>query len=48
MLRLRLWWYNAVKRHWNDWRAGDGVKSGKITAETLEWARGYFEKHEQW
>lgn len=19
--RLKIWWYNAVKRHWNDWRA---------------------------
>ena len=36
---LRLWWYNAVKRHWNDWRFGDGIKSGKITPEHVEWAR---------
>jgi hypothetical protein len=45
---LRLLWYNAVKRHWNDWRwywrSGYWIKSGRMTREQIEWARRRMEE----
>lgn len=48
--RLRLWWYNNVKRHWHNWRIRcmwradpdrprHCPQAGRITPETMEWAR---------
>lgn len=43
-LLFQLWWYNNIKRHWNDWRwylsGHKWMKSGRITRKNIEWANG--------
>ena len=46
-MSLRLWWYNRVRRHWNDWKFNRRrhhhpnvmlVRSEIVSDADLEWA----------